>query len=348
MRVGIIGCGAIVEHHLPHILGRKDVEVIGVADLFRNRAEETAKRFRLRHVYTEFDAMHQELNLDVVHILTPPMTHAQLAIEAMESGCHVLVEKPMALTPEDAGDMIRVAQRNNVKICIDHNFLFDPVITKTKALIQSGAAGRLVYLEANYSFDLARVCGLDTGGDFPEHWAFSLPGGFLSDHLPHPASILLDCMTEAVVVGAISKSNGLLPHGQPDELRVLVDGGDVTGLLSISLGTRPDSFIFNVYGTEMSIHANLTNMTLVVRRNWRVSKKFIRVLDSLNQAAQLLASTLSSTTKVLIGRLQPPGDVGPVINGLYESIGNGASPPVSGEAGKRVVDFINQIWEQLT
>jgi predicted dehydrogenase len=348
MKIGVIGCGVIATHHLPHILKHPGVETVGLVDLDQQKAKETAEQFDLTHVYPSFAAMHQALGVDVVHILTPPATHARLAIEAMEAGCHVLVEKPMALTQEDADEMIAAAARNGVKLGVDHNFLFNPIVQKAEALVRSGAVGRLTHVEAQYSFDLSRLSGLNVDGSGPSHWALQLPGGLLTDHIPHPASILLHFLAGPVVVGTISKQNGILPDGLPDELRVLIDAGAVTGLLSVSLGTRPDCFTVNIYGTEMSLHANLTNMSLVARKNRRISKKLLRVVDNLDQAAQLLTGTLANSLRLVAGKVRPPGDVGPVITAFYQSIDGETNPAISAEAGRQLVLFMKQVWQPLT
>jgi predicted dehydrogenase len=290
--------------------------------------------------------MLNEQKPDVVHILTPPTTHAPLAIRAMESGCHVLVEKPMALTLEEADAMIVSAKKNAVKFCVDHNFLFDPNMVKAKGIVQKGMAGRIVHVEAFYSFDMQRLDGLAASTGFQAHWLLRLPGGPLLDLVPHPLSILLYFVKDPVKVWAIHQSNGLLPEYLPDELRVLIDGGDVTGSLVISLGTRPDCLSVNIYGTEMSIHVNMSNMTLITRKNRQIPKKILRSLDSTEQAVRLLSCTFSNALRVAIGRMQPPGDVGPVITKFYESIENGSEVPVTGEDGRAVVRMIREIWNK--
>jgi predicted dehydrogenase len=343
MKVGIIGCGEIAKHHLPHILKQTTPDQIGLMDLDVNIAKETANRYGIEFVFSDFISMKNELEPDIIHILTPPMAHAKSAIEAMEAGCHVLVEKPMALSIGDSADMITAAQLNGVELCVDHNFLFSPGIREAERLIQSGQIGKLIHLEAHYHFDLARMPGYA----LQAHWAYRLPGGLISDHIPHPASVLLHFMDEPVRVWAVNKCNGILMDGQSDELRALIEGDSVTGFLSISLGTRPDSFTVDLYGTEMTIHVNISNMTIIVRRNRKISKKIMRVVDGLEQTIQLFSSTLINSLKVGSGKLRPPGDVGLVINEFYKNIQNGTKSPINGEEGKKVVVLMNEIWKQL-
>jgi predicted dehydrogenase len=343
MKVGIIGCGAIVPHHLYHVQRDPRVRTIGLADSDIGKAAQTAEQFSLTHVFTDFQSMHKALGLDIVHILTPPVTHAKLAIEAMNAGCHVLVEKPMALTVEEADEMIECAAANRVKLAVDHNSLVNPIIARVDTLVRNGSVGRLTHVDAHYSFDLARTRGLDMSAGGAAHWATQLPGGLLTDHLSHPASILLHFMAAPPATWAVSKHNGILPDGLPDELRVLIDGGAVTGLLSLSLGTFPDCFTVNLYGTRMTLHANLTNMTLVARKRRPIPKKISRLVDNLDQAAQLVRDSVVNSWGLFTGKIRPPGDIGPVIRSFYESIDNHVPTAISAESGKQLVAFMNDI-----
>jgi predicted dehydrogenase len=343
MKVGIIGCGAIVPHHLYHVQRHPRVQTIGLTDSDIGKAAQIAEQFSLTNVFADFQSMHGTLGLDIVHILTPPATHAKLAIEAMNAGCHVLVEKPMALTVEEADEMIKCAAANRVQLAVDHNSLVNPIIAKAEALVRDGAVGRLTHVDAHYSFDLARTRGLGMSDGGAAHWATQLPGGLLTDHLSHPASILLHFMAAPLTTWAISKHNGILPQGLPDELRVLIDGGAVTGLLSLSLGTFPDCFTVNLYGTRMTLHANLTNMTLVARKRRPIPKKISRLVDNLDQAAQLVRDSVVNSWGLFTGKIRPPGDIGPVIRSFYESIDNHVPAAISAESGKQLVAFMNDI-----
>lgn len=347
MNIGILGCGEIANHHLRHILKDKRVDTVSVADPDRLRAEGIARRYRLKNIYPDLQEMLREQPIDAVHVLTPPASHAELTIQAMEAGCHVLVEKPMAQTEEEAAAMLVAAKRNAVRLYVDHNFLLSPVMNRIRNLVECGHAGNVLHADVQYSFDIRRNPHLQMNGEHQRGWAFHLYGGPLSDHLPHPASLLLNLVSNPLKVWAIKKCNNVLPAGAPDELRVMVDSEGATGLLSVSFGIKPDCFVLNVYATKMTIHANLSNMTLVVRRNRKVSKKLLRLLDSMEQSSQLFSESMTGTLKILAKKAGPPGDIAPVINMFYEGIEKGGDSPISGEAGAQVTRFIEAIWKQM-
>src|ERR1700676_271148 len=93
LRVGLVGAGYISEFHTRAIQRVPNARLVGVTDVSTARAASLADRFSLPNVFPTMEAMMEE-GVDVVHILTPPHTHAALAIAALNNGCHVLVEKP--------------------------------------------------------------------------------------------------------------------------------------------------------------------------------------------------------------------------------------------------------------
>src|SRR5262245_11927089 len=128
MKIGFVGCGDIAHAHAHHVARYNHEKIlVGVCDIDPQRARNFAEKFGIESVYTELDRFLNDHKLDVVHVLSPPQTHAALALKLMEAGSHVLVEKPMALSTEEADTMIKVAEVNRVKLCVNHNLLFDPV-----------------------------------------------------------------------------------------------------------------------------------------------------------------------------------------------------------------------------
>ncbi len=96
---GLVGAGAIAEHHAAALRGLPGVELLGVTDVDAEKARAFAERLGAR-AFPSLRAL-REAGADVVHVLTPPATHADLAVEALDLGCHVLVEKPLATSEED-------------------------------------------------------------------------------------------------------------------------------------------------------------------------------------------------------------------------------------------------------
>ena len=110
VKVGLVGAGYVSTYHARALRSLSFVEIVGVADSDQTRAETLAAQFQIPKVYPSLTAM-AAAQPKVIHILTPPASHAPLAIEAMEMGCHVFVEKPMA---ESAADCDRKIGRAHV------------------------------------------------------------------------------------------------------------------------------------------------------------------------------------------------------------------------------------------
>jgi predicted dehydrogenase len=356
MRIGIVGCGKIATLHLPAVLSSPYVTSVAVTDCNQAQAEEVARRFGAGHVYPSYEAMLDRNRPDVVHVLTPPATHAELAMQAMDQGCHVLVEKPMALFDEDARAMSECARRNAVRLCVNHNLLCQPLMAKLQRLVDRGALGELLHVEAHFAFDISRSQLAEPGKamDGPRAegtraaWMAQLQGGPLFDFVPHPVSLLAHFLEGPLRVHAVARERGRLGTGFPDELRAMVDGPDATGALFLSMGTRPDCVTVTLYGSQRTVEVNLSNMTLVTRRLRRVPKALGRGLDSLEQATQLVAGTVAGSVGVLSRLKKPPGAVDMLIHGFYRSLVDGAPPPVTPAEGEAVVRLTSEIRRQVS
>jgi predicted dehydrogenase len=351
MKVGIIGCGMISTHHIPHAIRRVGVDNISVCDLDVRRAEGIAKRFGIKNVYTSFDQMQAEQQPDIVHVLTPPAAHMEMVIGALDAGCHVLVEKPMALTLEEADSMIAAARRNNRKLCVDHNFLVNPLMDSVRELAQSGRIGKILHVDAKYHFDLNRLPEFKNVKQARNHWATRMQGGLITDHLPHPVYLALtfleNSLNEPLKLHIAAQYNGLLPNNMADELRVLIDATESTGLLSVSFGAHPDCCTLDLYGTNMTVHINLSNLAVIKRHKYRGSKKLARLLDNIGQGRQLITSTVLNTYRVARKKMQPPGDLGPIITRFYDSIEADTEVPVSPESARAVVEVMSRILDDI-
>src|SRR5271170_3668135 len=108
-RVGLVGAGYVSQHHLRALKRLDCVQVAALCDSIIERATKVAKQAGIARVYRSLDELAQE-RLDVIHILTPPASHCALTVQALEMGCHVLVEKPMAPSSDECDRMLDAAK----------------------------------------------------------------------------------------------------------------------------------------------------------------------------------------------------------------------------------------------
>ena len=124
-RVGLLGAGYICDAHAKSLRGIAGVEIVAVCDRARDKAAAAASKYGIPNVYTSLDEM-LELALDTVHVLLPPDLHYEAARRILESGRHVLLEKPMALSAAECESLAGIAAARNLRLAASHNFLFLP------------------------------------------------------------------------------------------------------------------------------------------------------------------------------------------------------------------------------
>ena len=147
LRVGLVGCGNVaLSDHLPAYLALPDrVQVVAVADPTSSRRELGRAQAGLAHADAHEDAesLLARDDLDIVDLCTPQHIRRDLAVQALESGRHVLSEKPLATTPADARRMVDAARGAEVRLGIVHNYLYFPEIRRALDLIEAGEIGRV-------------------------------------------------------------------------------------------------------------------------------------------------------------------------------------------------------------
>ncbi|MBK5503141.1 Gfo/Idh/MocA family protein [Bacillus sp. TH12] len=159
LKVGVIGCGSIAQYrHLPEYEANPYVQIVAVCDSNKKRAKEVANKYGV-NMYTDYNELINCEELDAVSVCTPNDLHASISIVALQSGIHVLCEKPMATSKKDAEMMIEAAEKSGTKLMIGHNQRFVTSHQKAKQLIENGEIGKI------YSFRTA------FGHSGPENWS---------------------------------------------------------------------------------------------------------------------------------------------------------------------------------
>lgn len=147
IRTGFIGVGGIAQAHLRSLQNQESIEVVAVADISRERAEQTARRWGIPDFYDDYHDLLARDDIESVNICTFNQAHRQPTVDALEAGKNVLVEKPMAATLEDATAMLRAAQRSDKILMVAMKNLFAAHIVAAKALVDTGLLGDIYYAE---------------------------------------------------------------------------------------------------------------------------------------------------------------------------------------------------------
>ena len=152
MRIGIIGCGWIAGSHMDSYLKQPDVEIVAGADLIPGKAKAFMEKYGVTGAKTDY-ASHKEmiedksLELDAVSICTYNRQHAQPAIDALNAGINVLLEKPMCVTTEEAVEIIRAEKESGKVLSIGFQPRMDANMKKIKQIVESGALGDVYYIQ---------------------------------------------------------------------------------------------------------------------------------------------------------------------------------------------------------
>ena len=342
VRVGLVGCGRIARTHARYLKGLAIVDLVAVCDPVEDAARALAADFKVGGVYSDLRRMLAEARLDAVHVLTPPATHASVAIAAMEAGASALVEKPMALDQREAEAMVAVARRTGCTLAVDHNRWFDPVVQRARDLLAAGALGDLVGVDVVQGAAVEEVQAFASGDT--RHWSADLPGGVMHNLAPHPAYLLRNFVGRIGEVHVCSVSDG----GVIQELRAVVSGERCLGSMTISMRGRPLTNTVRLTGTRRTVEINLNNMTLVVRQDRKAPKLVGKVLPNLEEAAQLSVATVVNAIAFATGRQRYFPGMGILIKKFHLHLAAGTPPPTSGEEGAEVVALLDALWQHVT
>jgi predicted dehydrogenase len=266
MKVGIVGCGLNSDYHINFARAYKGALIVGVVDKDAEKAAECAKRFGISGVYSSISELVENASPDVIHVLTPPRTHYEVARQVIEAGCHALVEKPMTLNAEEARLLYELAEAKGVKLCTVHNHLFDPCMSRVDGLVKEGHAGKVINVESYYGLNTKIPAFRDYPVPNRLPWLYDLPGSVYHDFMPHPLYVLLEYTGSPKSIDVVHSTNGVLPQGMPDEIRVQVDGERCLGTLTFSFAAKPHLHFIRVYGTEMMAEVDINTMTSVSSR----------------------------------------------------------------------------------
>lgn len=144
LRVGVVGYGYWGSKHVRVLESLPDVQVT-VIDSSAVRRAEAQMTFRCVEVAEDLDESLDRL--DAVVVATPPATHGHVAMRALEGGCHVLVEKPLATSVEVAESLVEAADARDLLLMVGHTFEYNPAVRMLKEIIDSGSLGRILYMD---------------------------------------------------------------------------------------------------------------------------------------------------------------------------------------------------------
>jgi len=351
IRVGIIGAGGIARFHAQALRKLPGVTLAAVCDRDRNRAVALQQAFGIPHVFDSVGAMSQNAVLDAVHVLLPPTAHATVAMEALNAGWHVFIEKPFATNIHECRQVEALAGRVGRQVGVNHNLTFLPAFLK---LIADVRAKRLGYIESVHACFNVPMPQLAVGQH--GHWMFAETGNIVLELGPHPLSTIVRLIGPVHAANTVVSGERTLKHGS-----TFFDGW--YSVLTCERGVAQCSFSFGggftdgwvyVIGQDASAMVDLVRNTYFLSTKSRFVKPVEDFFDSLQRSRSFLSDGFHNIANFGAGvlGLSVTNDVFSVgmrnsIVAFYEAIGRGAEPPVGIIEGTAVIQACQTVIESV-
>jgi predicted dehydrogenase len=147
VKVGIVGSKFAANFHADSLMRSKMAEIIAVSSLPED-AESFAKQWNIPKIFTDYNEMFKEKDIELISICAPNYLHSPIAVSAAEHGKHIICEKPFATSMEDGEKMIEAADRCGVKLMYAEDWCFAPALMRATEIIKEGAIGDILYVKA--------------------------------------------------------------------------------------------------------------------------------------------------------------------------------------------------------
>jgi predicted dehydrogenase len=342
-RVAVIGLGRIAAEHLKYLAGAPHIDIVGLADLSPALRRLASLQFDEKRLYESSAEMLADTSPDVVHVLTPPHTHAELAHACLATGRHVIVEKPAAATAAELEPLTALARANGVVITEDHNYKFNRPFLSLLAELESGAVGNVLEIEVRLALDVYGPGSrqVDPRLVSPNH---ALPGGFIHDYLTHLAYLGLAFVGEPTDLAAhwsrVGPAVDFIPY---DDLDVRwVDALGRLARLRFTSTQWPFGMTIAVRGDDGTAEVELFSGRLLVWKRRGGSRQLSQVVNPLFAAARLSTSVPRLVRDRLTGRDAYDG-LATFLHRTYGALRSGTTPPVSDVDMTRVARLIDRI-----
>jgi predicted dehydrogenase len=148
IRIGVIGYGYWGPNIVRNFHGQEQSQVVTVCDQSPNSLQRVRQSYPDMHVTTDCNELLRSTDVDAIAVVTPVGTHYELAKAALDNGKHIFVEKPFTCTCAQAEELIELADRKNLKIMVDHTFLFTGAVKRIRQFIEDGTLGDLYYYDS--------------------------------------------------------------------------------------------------------------------------------------------------------------------------------------------------------
>jgi len=332
LNFAIVGCGRISSRHAQALMDLQkthDVRLTAVCDVIEGRANAAAAKYGVT-AYTDYRQLLDDPNVDVVSVCVPSGLHSQMGQEAARAGKHVLMEKPISLTLDEADALIDTCEREGVTLAVVLQNRFNPPMRELRALVDSGRLGSLYLANATVRWYRPQEYYEDGW-----HGTWAMDGGALMNQSIHHIDALLWFMGDVRTVNAYTST--LAHHMEAEDVGVaalqFVNGG--LGTIEGSTLTYPENLEGSValFGQHGSVKVGGTALN---------RKVFWKVEGSLEHEREMLMREA----------VDPPSVYGyshrEQIIEMIDSIREGRLPSTHGREARRSLELVRAIYDSST
>ena len=352
LKIAIVGCGKIADAHVEEVNKIDGARVAAVCDRELLMAEQLASRYGVERHYDDFGRLLGEVRPDVVHITTPPQSHLSLAVQSIDAGSHVYIEKPFAMTRAESARIVEHAARAGRLATVGHSFAFDPLTVALRGLRDDGFLGDVVHVESHLGYNLSGAFGAALMGD-RSHWVHGLPGKLFHNNIDHVLHKIEDFIPEDAP-RMVARATRRLPAGfgderddLMDELRVMLEGSTATAFATFSSHAVPVRHFARVWGTRNSVTADYVSRVLVVEQGEKYPSAIGRLLPAFAQAREYRRGGMKNVRRFLRSDFQFFTGMNELFRRFYRSIADNGPPPIAYERILRVSGWMDEIFAQV-
>ncbi|WP_312642577.1 Gfo/Idh/MocA family oxidoreductase [Hydrogenoanaerobacterium sp.] len=330
MTYALIGCGRISPNHIA-AAQNNGLDITALCDTQNENMQKLIDQFGLKevHCYRDYREMLQKEKLDLVAIATPSGMHAAIALDCINSGCNVIIEKPVALSLEDADKLICAAKEKGVVACACHQNRFNKSIQKLHDAVKSNRFGRLYYGVANVRWNR----GLDYYKQAPWRGTFEQDGGALMNQCIHNIDLLRWMMGDEVSAVCAVTANQAHPFIEAEDmgLALVRFANGSFGIIEGTTNIFPENLeeTLAIFGEQGTAKAGGKSVNLL--EEWRFG-------DGLDSADEVKQSY----------REAPKGVYGfghtPLYQDVINAITDKVEPSIPLEAGRRALELVLAIY----
>ena len=333
MKYALIGCGRISPNHLEAAVNN-NLEIVGICDIVPENMNILLEKLDMKGAnikqYTDYKEMLETEKPELVAIATESGEHAKIALECLDRGANLIIEKPIALSLEDADKIIEKSKEKGLVVCANHQNRFNKSIQKIRKAVEDGDFGKMMYGTAHIRWNR----GKDYYTQAPWRGTWAQDGGALMNQCIHNIDLLRWMMGDEVTEVCAYTDNLNHDFIQAEDLGIAIvkfKNGSY-GIIEGTTNVYPKNLEETLYlfGQKGTIKAGGKSVNIIEEWNFADSTEDVNFVKE----------NYSEMPKNVYGFGHTP-----LYKNVIEAIQNGTKPLIDAEAGKRALELVLAIYK---